>query len=84
MLFCLRLTFFKINIFKKNLSRTISECQTVWIHIRTEILPVLIWVQAVCKGYQQTTNAALYVLIFNSLALFEVAGIFFSILRRGP
>ena len=28
-------TFFK-NIFKKNLSGTLSECQTVWIQIRTD------------------------------------------------
>ena len=40
--FCL-LTFFKIN-FVKNLSGTLSECQMVWIQIRTYILSVLIWV----------------------------------------
>ena len=34
--------FFKINVFKKNLSGILSECQTDWI-----------WVQTVCKGYQQ-------------------------------
>ena len=33
-------------------------CQTVWIQIRTDILSVLIWVQTVCKGYQQTTKVA--------------------------
>ena len=26
-----------------------SECQTVWIQIKTDILLVLIWVQTVCK-----------------------------------
>ena len=30
----------------------------VWIQIRTDILSVLIWVQTVCKGYQQTTKVA--------------------------
>ena len=44
--------FFKINFFQKILSGTLSECQTVWIQIRTNILLVLIWVQNVCKGYQ--------------------------------
>ena len=40
------------------LSETLSGCQTVRIKIRTNILSVLIWVQTVCKGYQQTTNMA--------------------------
>ena len=31
-----------------------SGCQTVWIQIRPDILSGLIWVQTVCKGYQQT------------------------------
>ena len=33
-----------------------SRCQTVWIQIRSDILLGLIWVQTVCKGYQQTTK----------------------------
>ena len=33
-----------------------SECQTVWIQIRTDILLVLIWIQTVCKVYQQKTE----------------------------
>ena len=46
--------FFKI--FKKKIfSGVPSECQTDWIQIRTDILSVLIWVQTVCKGYQQRT-----------------------------
>ena len=52
------LTFFKINFFFKFLSRTPSECQTVWIKIWCDTLSVLIRVQIVCKGYQQTTNVA--------------------------
>ena len=31
------------------------ECQTDWIQIRPDILPGLIWVQTVCKSYQQMT-----------------------------
>ena len=32
---------------------TLSECRTIWIQIRTDTLSVLIWVQTVCKVYQQ-------------------------------
>ena len=46
----------KIEFFKKILSGTQSQCQTVWLQIRTDILSVLIWVQTVYKGYQQTSN----------------------------
>ena len=35
-----------------------SGCQTVCIQIRPDILSGLIWVQTVCKGYQQTTKVA--------------------------
>ena len=41
---------------KKIHSGTLSECQTVWIQIRTDILSVLIWVQTVCQGYQHMTK----------------------------
>ena len=50
MLFCRLLIFFKINLLKK-----FFECQIVWIQIRPDILLGLIWVQTVCKSYQQTT-----------------------------
>ena len=53
--------FSKINFFI--LSGIPSECRTVWIQIRTDIQSVLIWVQTVCKGYQQTT------LVGNELTL---------------
>ena len=36
------LIFFKIGFFFKKKSGTLSECQTVWIQIRTDILSVLI------------------------------------------
>ena len=52
------LTFFKINFFKKNLSGTLSECQTVLTQIRTDIISVLIWIQTVFKGYQHITTVA--------------------------
>ena len=52
---CRLLTFFKINFFKKNFRNTI-RCQTIWSRSKTNVLWVLIWVQTVCKGYQQTTK----------------------------
>ena len=54
--FCCRLLVFSKLSFQKILSGTLSECQTVWIQIRNDILLVLIWVQTVCKGYQQMTK----------------------------
>ena len=59
MLFLLSAEFFKkINISKKNLSGIPSECQTVLIQIPPEVLSGLIWVQTICKGYQQMTKVA--------------------------
>ena len=56
MLFCrLLIFFFKINFLEKIPSGIAPECQTVWIQIRPDILLCLIWVQTVCKCYQQTT-----------------------------
>ena len=46
---------FQNQLFRKTLSGLPSECQTVWIQIRLNILSGLIWVQTVCKCYQQTT-----------------------------
>ena len=40
---------------KKSLSGISVECQTVWIQIMPDVLSSLIWVQIVCKHYQQTT-----------------------------
>ena len=47
--------FFKINFLKKILLGISSGCQTVWIQIRIDILLGMVWVQIVCKVYQQTT-----------------------------
>ena len=49
---------FRIIFFQKILSRTLSECQMIWIKIRTDILLVLIWAQTVCKDYQQTPKVS--------------------------
>ena len=51
---CRLLTFFQSNFFKR-LLRTLSECQMVWIQIRTDQPSVI---QTVYKGYQQTIKVA--------------------------
>ena len=58
--FCYRLlTFFKINFFEKfHLGTLLYGLQMVWTKIRTDIMSVLIWVQSICKGYQQMTKVA--------------------------
>ena len=43
--------------FVKILSKIPSECRTVWIQIRFDVLSGLIWVQTFCKCYQQTALA---------------------------
>ena len=50
--FVVCLLFSKTFFFPKILSGVPSECQTVWIQIRPDILSGLIWVQTVCKRYQ--------------------------------
>ena len=47
--------FFKFT-FSKHLSGTLSECQTVFIQTRANVLSVLIGEQSVCKGYKRTTK----------------------------
>ena len=41
--------------FSKNNSGIPTECQTVCIKIRLDVTSSLIWIQTVCKCYQQTT-----------------------------
>ena len=48
--------FFSKSTFSKNSFRSAICVKLFKLHIRTDILPVLIWVQTVCKGYQQTTK----------------------------
>ena len=43
------------DFFQKFLSGILYMSSNSWIQIRTDILSVLIWVQTVCKNYQQTT-----------------------------
>ena len=53
---CSMTFFFKINFFKnffQEYQKLPSESQTVWIQIRPDILSDMIWVQTVCKDYQQ-------------------------------
>ena len=40
--------------------------QMVWIQISTNVLSVLIWVQIVCKCYQQMTKVASESICFNA------------------
>ena len=47
--------FFKIIFFRKILSGIPSVCQRVSIQIRPDNLSGLVWIQTVCKGYQQTS-----------------------------
>ena len=48
---------FENQLLKENLKRILSESKTIWIQIRSNILPGpdLICVQIVCRVYQQTT-----------------------------
>ena len=48
--------FFQNKLFLKKNSGTLSECQTTWIQIKTDLFSALIWVQTVCRGYKQTTK----------------------------
>ena len=41
------------------LELTLSECHRVWVQARLHVLSGLLWVQTVCKGYQQMTKVAL-------------------------
>ena len=48
--------FFSKLIYSKISSGMPTECQTVWIRIRGNVLLDLIWVQTVCKDYQPMTQ----------------------------
>ena len=47
--------FFQDQLFRKILSGLPSERQLVWTQIRSDVLLGLIWVQTICKSYEQTT-----------------------------
>ena len=57
-LFFFVINFFLNLLFLKNLSGIPSECRTVWIQIRPDVLSGLIQIQTVCKGYQQMIKIA--------------------------
>ena len=48
--------FFKIKFFEKFFQEYYQSVAKNWIQIRPDILSGQIWVQAVCKGYQQATK----------------------------
>ena len=50
--------FFSSKFTQNILSGIISECQTVWVQIKPDIWSGLIWVQTVCRGYQQMPLAS--------------------------
>ena len=58
-LFISKSFFFSENYFKNAITisekQFVNQCKTVWIQIRPDILFGLIWLQFVCKGYQQMT-----------------------------
>ena len=56
MIICCPQIFFKIYFFKKIFQEHYQSVKQFWIKIRTNILPALIWVLTVCKGYQQTAR----------------------------
>ena len=49
--------FYKKITFSTKKSVILPESQTVWTQFRPDILSGLIWIQNVCKGYQQTAPA---------------------------
>ena len=51
----------KSTCLRKILSGLSSECQTDWIQIRPDVSSGLIWVQSVCKGYEQTALVMIYI-----------------------
>ena len=52
--------FSKLIFSKKFFQEHYQSVKRFWIQIRNNILSVLIWVQAVCKGYQQMTKNSCY------------------------
>ena len=54
-LFCRLLIFFKINFLKKNSLRNTIKMSNSLDLDQAQRLSGLIWIQTVCKGYQQTT-----------------------------
>ena len=77
--FCHLLNFFNVN-FSEKFFQEYHECQTIWNLIRPDKMSGLIWVQSVCKGYQQRT------LVSNELKqqIYQYVSIFWlPVLSRG-
>ena len=69
--------FSKATFFQKILSETLSERPMVQILIKTDILSI--WLQTVCKGYQQTTKVSARI---ESYIIVGIIIILFSCLRK--
>ena len=78
-LFCGLLIFSKLAVSKYSFRKS-SECQTVWIQIRPDILLGLIWVQSACKSYQQMTLADILLLRLHKTS---VSFIYFGTYNMG-
>ena len=65
MIFLSSADFSQNKLFQKIILETLSECQTVWIQIRPDILSSLIWIQTICKDQQQTTK---FYLLFRAVS----------------
>ena len=50
--------FFQNLPFQKVFQEHYQSVKRFWIHIRINVLSVLIWIQTFCKVYQQTTKVA--------------------------
>ena len=61
--------FFQNQLFRKILSQISFGCGTDWIQIRPDIMSGLIWVQTVCKNYQQATLGDKRVKVLKNLDL---------------
>ena len=59
--------FSNINYFEKNILGIPSECQTVWIQIRLNVLSGLSLIQTICKGYQIQVTLMQFLLYKNIL-----------------
>ena len=66
MLFCRLLNFFQNQHFRKILSGIQAKCQTDWIQIRPNI-----WIQSVCKSYEQTTLEVKELNVFGHISTRE-------------
>ena len=75
MFVCRLLIVFLHKILKKIFQENVlSECQTVWVQKRPDVLSGLIWIQTVCKDHQQTTKFAAGWQSFNTFLSSCISG----------